>query len=326
MKLINRREQVIKAVKMQSPDYVPLLFINKDRDQSDIIMIDVVEHFGGEKENLSEWGFKWIRRDETMGQPVDAVIEKWDDFDKLSVPDPFDKRRFSRAWPVRDMYGDRYYIASLVLTGFTLMTFIRGFENTLEDLYLGRGKIMELADAVFGFEEDVIKQLPEYGFDAVSFYDDWGTQSGLMISPTLWRDFFKPRYKKQFDLARDNGLDVYFHCCGYFYDLIPDFIDVGVNLFNISQPNLYDIEKLGRDFGGKVCFVCPVSYQTTSITGTREEIDRDVRELVDNLGCYNGGLIGYIEEYNSIGLSDQNYKYCVDAFKKFGQYKGQDQV
>ena len=299
---MNKREQVIKAVKMQGPDYVPLLFINKDRDQSDIIMIDVVEHFGGPKENLSEWGFKWIRRDETMGQPAEAVVKTWDDFDKLTVPDPFDKHRFARVGPVRDEYGDRYYIASLVLTGFTLMTFIRGFENTLEDLHLGRGKIGELADAVFGFEEDVIKLLPGYGFDAVSFYDDWGTQSGLMVSPSLWRDFFKPRYKKQFELARNSGLDVYFHCCGYIYDIIPDFIDIGVNLFNISQPNLYDIKKLGRDFGGKVSFVCPVSYQTTSITGTREEIYRDVRELVDNLGCYNGGLIGYIEEYNSIGL------------------------
>lgn len=317
---MNKREQVIKAVKMQGPDYVPLLFINKDRDQSDIIMIEVVEHFGGIKENLSEWGFKWIRRDETMGQPAEAVVKTWDDFDKFAVPDPFDKQRFSRVGPVRDEYGDRYYIASLVLTGFTLMTFIRGFENTLEDLYLGRGRIGELADAVFGFEEDVIKQLPRYGFDAVSFYDDWGTQSDLMISPMLWRDFFRPRYKKQFDLARNSGLDVYFHCCGYIYDLIGDFIDIGVNLFNISQPNLYDIKKLGRDFGGKVCFVCPVSYQTTSITGTREEIYRDVSELVDNLGCYNGGLIGYIEEYNSIGLSDKNYKYCVDAFKKLGKY------
>ena len=317
---------MIKAVKMQGPDYVPLLFINKDRDQSDIIMIDVVEHFGGVKENLSEWGFKWIRYDETMGQPEQAVVETWDDFYKLDVPDPFDKHRFDQVGPVKDEYGDRYYIGSLVLTGFTLMTFIRGYENTLEDLFHGRGKIADLADTVFGFEEEVIKQLPDYGFDAVSFYDDWGTQSGLMISPALWRDFFKPRYKKQFELARDNGLDVYFHCCGYFYDIIPDLIDIGVNLFNISQPNLYDIEKLGRDFGGDVCFVCPVSYQTTSIKGTREEIYRDVRELVDNLGCYNGGLIGYIEEYNSIGLSDQNYKYCVDAFKEVGQYKKQGQV
>jgi uroporphyrinogen decarboxylase len=79
--------------------------------------------------------------------------------------------------------------------------------------------------------EQVLKavnmQLPDYGFDAVSFYDDWGTQSSLMVSPSLWRDFFKPRYKKQFELVRNSGLDVYFHCCGYIYDIIPDFIELG---------------------------------------------------------------------------------------------------
>ena len=111
-------------------------------------MIDVVEHFGGVKENLSEWGFKWKRYDETMGQPSEPIVKEWGDFDKLDFPDPYDRHRFDQVGPVKDEYGDRYYIGSLVLTGFTLMTFIRGFENTLEDLLLGRGKITDLADDV----------------------------------------------------------------------------------------------------------------------------------------------------------------------------------
>lgn len=83
---------------------------------------------------------------------------------------------------------------------------------------------------------------------------------------------------------------------------------------NISQPNLFDIEALGKEFGGKVCFICPVSYQTTSISGTREEIFRDVQVLKDNLGCFGGGLVGYVEEYSSMGMSAANYQACKDAF------------
>ena len=320
--VMNRVEQVNKAINRNNPDYVPILFFNKDKEQSDIILIDVVSHFMGVKEDLSEWGFEWERNDNTMGQPRENLIKGWNDFSKLEIPDAYDKSRFTQVAAKRKKYGeDKYYLASLVLTGFTIMTFLRGFENTLIDFYENRVEIEKLADKVFGFEEDIIKQLKDNGFNGVAFFDDWGTQTNLIISPKMWREFFKPRYKKQFDLAHKNGLDVYFHCCGNIYDIIPDLIEIGVDMLNLSQPNIFDIEKLGKDYGGKVSFVCPVSYQTTSLSGTKEDIYADVKTLVDNLGCYNGGLIGYVEEYSSIGMPDENYQYCVDAFRELGRYR-----
>lgn len=319
---MGRLDQAKKAVHMQGPDYVPVLFFNKNKEQSEIIMIDVVRHFMGAGEEQSEWGFKWERHDKTVGQPREEVLKDWNELDKLVIPDAFDKDRFAKVMETMEQYGDdRYYLASLVLTGFTIMTFLRGFTNTMEDFYDERENIEKLADIVFGFEENIIKQLKEYGFHVVAFFDDWGTQSNLLISPSLWREFFKPRYKKLFDLAHENGLEVYFHCCGYIYDIIPDFIEIGVDMLNLSQPNLFDIEKIGREFGGKVTFVCPVSYQTTSLSGTKEDIYADVKRLVDNLGCYNGGLIGYVEEYHSIGMSDENYQHCIDAFRELGRYR-----
>lgn len=319
---MNRKEQVKKAIHLHGPAYVPILFFNKDKEQSDIIMIDVVKHYVGPDKDTSEWGFKWERYDETMGQPKEEIIKDWIDFDKLVVPDPYDKERFLKVKETKELYGeDRYYLASLVLSGFTIMAFLRGFANMMEDLYFERDNLEKLADIVFGFEEGIIKQLKDYGFDGVAFFDDWGTQTNLIISPSLWRDLFKPRYEKLFMEAHNNGLDVYFHSCGNIYDIIPDFIEIGVDMLNISQPNLFDIQKLGREFGGKICFVCPVSYQTTSISGTKEEIYNDVKNLVDNFGRFKGGLVGYVEEYHSIGMSDENYQNCVDAFRVYGKYK-----
>jgi uroporphyrinogen decarboxylase len=319
---MDRKQQVKKSLHMLGPDYVPILFFNKDRDQSDIILIDVVRHFMGKNEDTSEWGFKWVRHDDTMGQPTEELIKCWEDFDRLKLPDAYDKARFEQVDEIKKQFGDqRYYIASLVLTGFTIMTFLRGFESTLSDFYEEPEKIEKLANVVFGFEEDIIRQLKDYGFDGVAFYDDWGTQTNLIISPKMWREFFKPRYKKQFDLAHRYGLDVYFHCCGYIYDIIPDLIEIGVDMLNISQPNIFNIEKMGKDFGGKVSFVCPVSYQTTSLTGKKDDIYADVKRLMDHLGSYNGGLIGYVEEYHSIGMSDENYWNCINAFRELGKYK-----
>jgi hypothetical protein len=174
---------------------------------------------------------------------------------------------------------------------------------------------------VFEFETALIPHIKDVGFDGVAFYDDWGTQNNLIISPESWREMFKERYRQQFGLAHELGLDVYFHTCGFAESIIGDLIEVGVDMLNIAQPNLYDIRKLGAVYGGKVCFVCPVSYQTTSITGTREQIFHDVGEFVENLGNFDGGLIGYIEEYSSIGMSAENYQSCQDAFLQLGRYE-----
>lgn len=115
-------------------------------------------------------------------------------------------------------------------------------------------------------------------------------------------------------------MDVFFHSCGAIESVIPDLIEIGVDMLNIGQPNLFNIEELGKKYGGEICFVCPVSYQTTSISGTKEMIENDVKEYMEHLGCFHGGLIGYIEDYKIMGMSEENYQACVHAFEKFGNY------
>ena len=317
---MNTKERVNRAVHMNNPDRVPLILYNKDFEHSDMIVIEVVKHWMGPNKDVSEWGFVWEKHDATMGQPKEELIKSWEDFNSLKIPDPYDRKRFDGVKETMAKYGAKYYVASLALTGFTIMTFQRGFTNTLEDLYLDRENIERLADAVFGFEAEVIKQLKAYGFDAVAFFDDWGTQTNLIVSPALWNDFFKPRYKKQFDLVHQYGMDVYFHCCGQIEAIIPGLIEAGVDILNLSQPNIFDIERLGREFGGQVCFLCPISYQTTSLSGTKDDIFAEAKRLIDNLGCFNGGFIGYVEEYHSIGLTDENYQNCINAFREQGVY------
>jgi len=313
------RERVRRTIRFHGPDRVPILFFNQDKEQSDIILVDVVRHFMGPKRDRSEWGFDWERRDDTMGQPKSVLISDWDALDLLEEPNPYDEGRFDDMNAARGLYGDdKYYCASLALTGFTVMSALRGFSASLEDLCMDRENMERLADVVFGFENAVIARAAENGCDGVAFFDDWGTQETLIISPGLWREFFKPRYRHQFERAHARGLDVYFHCCGFIEEIIPDLIEIGVDMLNLSQPNLYDMEKIGALYRGRVCFVCPISYQTTSITGTRGEIFSEADRLIRNLRTPEGGFIGYVEEYHSIGMSDENYQSCIDAFRELG--------
>ena len=315
-----RRDEVFHAIERSGPAYVPIYFVNRDQDQSDIVAIEVQRHFEGTNRDHSEWGFAWERLDETMGKPKPCLTQDRLEPSSVLTPDPADPMRFRDVPAFADRYADRFRMASLGLSGFTTMWCLRGFDRLMVDIALDPRRVIELADLVYGFEEQLIAALPPAAFDAVAFFDDWGTQSGLVISPQAWRSIFLPRYARQFALVHRLGLKVYFHCCGQIMPIIPDLIECGVDVLNIAQPNLYDIAELGRRFGGQVCFICPVSYQTTSVLGTRTQIHDDVRTLIDNLGRFNGGLIGYVEEYQSIGLSEENYQACVEAFETLGGY------
>jgi len=316
----SRLALVRAAIARRNPARLPILFFNQDREESDIILIDVVRHFQGPGRDRSEWGFAWEHLDRTMGQPRAPVLRDWGALDRLPVPAARDSTRFAAVAETQGAFGERYYLASLVLSGFTIMSFLRGFSELLVDLVERPWEAERLADLVFGFEEEVLRQLPAHGFHGAAFYDDWGTQDSLILSPALWRERFRPRYRRQFELVHSLGLDVYFHTCGCVTDIIPDLIEAGVDMLNLSQPNLFDIEELGRRYAGRVCFVCPVSYQTTAISGTEEDIRREVGRLVRNLGRGGGGLIGYVEEYSSIGMSEANYRACIRAFRELGGY------
>jgi uroporphyrinogen decarboxylase len=309
-----RRDEVLKAIDRRGPSYTPIYYVNGDQSRSDVVAIEVQHHFQGEKRDHSEWGFLWDRLDGTMGQPRSYLLRDELDLRGLAVPGICPARRFRDVPDFAKRFPDRFRMASLGLSGFTTMSCLRGFDRLMVDFGEDPAGVEKLADLVFDFEERLISELPSYRFDAVSFYDDWGTQQGMIISPRLWRSIFKPRYARQFALVRRLGMRVYFHCCGQFMPIIPDLIEAGVDILNVSQPNLYDIPELGRRFGGQVCFCCPVSYQTTSITGTREQIFEDVRLLVENLGRFNGGLLGYIEQYEEIGLTPSNYQSLIDAW------------
>jgi len=320
---MNGKELVRKAVHWQNPERVPLLFACS-LERSDIVNVEVVRHFLGPEKNRSEWGFEWVQIDRSlaMGQPKAALIKTWDDLGRLNIPDPCDPARFDRIREARAAYGDgKYYKANFSLSGFAIMSLLRGFPAMMEDLTTERDKVEALADIVFGFEEQVIGQVREHGYDAVGLADDWGTQQALLISPSMWRDIFKPRYRRQIELAHRCGLDVYLHSCGYIADIVPDLVDIGLDILNPGQPDINGVQDLGRRFGGKVCFACPVSYQTTGISGSRAEVFAQVKEYVNCLGGFGGGLIGIIpEDSKGLGLTEERLDEMVEAFTLYGSY------
>ena len=306
-----RRELVERAIRFRSPERAPVWFFNRDQLLGDILAYGLSLEEG----NRNEWGYEWVRLgDGTMGQPGEPVLPGWDDLATFGVPFLRRAERIKGMADFRKIVDDRYRLASLGISGFTTYTFLRGFENSMVDFALERKKALGLLDRIIAFECSLIRLAAAQGFHGVHLADDWGTQHGLMIEPALWRRVFRPRYARQCALAHRLGMHLWFHCCGNIGEIVGDLHAIGVDVINLSQPNVIDLDAVGARWRGKQCFMVPISYQTVSIRGTPEEIHAEGQRLMKLLGTAAGGFIGYVEEYSSMGMSEQNYQACARAF------------
>ena len=309
---MNKEQLVRRAIEFKFPERVPLLLFNRDQSMGDILIYNMSISEG----NKSEWGYIWeILDDGTMGQPRDEVLPALDAVGTYKTPGINEKIRLRNLDQFKKKGDGHYLLASLGITGFSNYTFLRGFENAMVDFALNTTPACQLLDQIIEFENSVIRLAAHNGFHGVYFGDDWGTQTKLLISPQMWRDIFKRRYQKQFELAKRLGLHVWFHSCGNISAIVSDLYEIGVSVLNISQPNATDISKIGKDMAGKQCFMIPISYQTVSITGTSTDIEREAQFLYGCLASDKGGIIGYVEDYKCMGMSESNYQSCIKAFR-----------
>ena len=320
-KAMNSRKTVVdRSIRFQHPPRIPLWFVNCDQTKGDVM----VYHLSMNKKDagVNEWGYRLeSMNDGTMGHPTMPHLPNWDVGDCYSAPPLRENERMAGLTVYLSQCEDRYRLASLDLSGFTVYTLLRGFENSMMDFLTEPRRFARLMDLIMDFECELTALVARRGFHGIHFADDWGTQDGLMISSALWRKLFKPRYRRQFEQAHRLGLDVWYHCCGNFAEIIDDFHEIGVDVLNISQPNVVNVAPVGNRLRGKQCFLMPISYQTVSITGTVEDIYSEAQRLYDLLGTSSGGFIGYVEEYGCMGMSRENYLACSEAFQRLLSYQ-----
>jgi uroporphyrinogen decarboxylase len=118
---------------------------------------------------------------------------------------------------------------------------------------------------------------------AIFLTDDLGSQNALMMSPAMWRRHFKEHYRRIFAEAHRWGKDVWFHSCGNIAAIIPELIEVGVDILDPLQPGPLNLADVARQFGGKVAFSGGIDDQRLEEYTPREVKDM-VRRTIDTLG------------------------------------------
>lgn len=236
-----------------------------------------------------EFGVVWDRTlDKSLGLPRPVLVSP--ELAGYTFPDPDDPGRYAHLAAFVQDHPDQFRVVKLSHTLFERAWSFRGFQEFLTDLYLYPDFVEELLDRITEFNLRVLDNLRPFAIDAIFFGDDWAQQSGLLLSPDLWRQFFKPRMSQLFDRVHRHGWRVMLHCCGAVEELLPELIEMGLDVFNPFQPEVMDVYRIKREYGKDLTFFGGLSIQRLLPFGTPEEVRQETRRMIAEVGR-DGGYI-----------------------------------
>ena len=249
-----------------------------------------------------EWGITWKNVEyqtqfgighytEIVGHPLvdDQAI------DRYQPPDPNRPELYVEAERVIREYQDEYWIVGVtVTTVFETAWALRGYEKTLMDFALKPDLVERLLDIPFNHHFTAAKNLVQMGVDMIWIGDDVGAQHQMLISPETWRRFLKPRMATFISTLKsmNPALKIAYHSDGYIYPIIPDLIEIGLDVLNPIQPRSVDPEKVKKEFGDKLCFWGSIDEQYTLPFGTPADVEHEVITRLRTLGKDGGLIIG----------------------------------
>jgi uroporphyrinogen decarboxylase len=329
------RERVRRALQLGSPDRAPrdlwalpgiemyrqaelgdvLARFPSDFDGPDVTY-GISEHASGTPNivgtSVDDWGCPFtVLEPGVVGEVKAPPLADWGAFRHFKPPDEIlagaDFGRVNASCAATD----RFVKAGTTIRPWERMQFLRGTENLMMDLAWGVREVYELRDLVHEFFLRELDLWTATDVDGISFMDDWGTQKALLISPTMWREFYKPLYAEYCRRIHAAGKFVFFHSDGHTVDIIPDLIEVGVDALN-TQLFCMDIEEIGRRFRGRITFWGELDRQWILPLGTVEDVRAAVHRVRAALDDGRGGVIAECEW--GIGTPKENIEAVYEAW------------
>ena len=236
--------------------------------------------FGSYEENMPSLG--------AAQSLADVQAHRWPD------PDWWDFKPVRSV--IRDMNRDeRCHVRFRIGAVFEIAWQLRGMENFLSEMAGDPAIPTYMMERITDILVEVTRRLLEEAgddIDMVYFYDDVGSNLSLLISKKMWRTFIRPCHEKLIDVARRRGKQVMYHTDGAVRPLIPDLIEMGVDVLNPIQPGTTGMEPvaLKRDFGARLSFHGGVDIVGLLPKGSPSDVRTAARQLATDLG-QDGGYV-----------------------------------
>jgi len=336
-----KKAEVIKAIERKNPHLVPGWYnwvadetwekyggkLKKllDNYSNDLMLVDydMPESFIEPAPGRDEFYIYYVNKPGVFsGMRKSDFIKNWpklEDFMK-KFPDPYAKGRFDNAKISRSKNPDVYLVGHWWATFFERMIALRGEQDFLTDIYLERRKIEKLGWMICDFFCGIVDGFARSGMDGIFFSDDLGFSQSLIFRPEIFRTLFKPWYKKLFERIISHNMHVMMHSCGLIWEIIPDLIECGLQVFHF-QPSILDIQKLVKEFGRDLTFFGGIDIQKFLINSSVQEIDSGIKKIYQTLDHDGGGFIAGPSNSIMPDTPFENIEAMLVSMKKYGDRK-----
>jgi uroporphyrinogen decarboxylase len=348
------RERVLMTIQHEEPDRVPLYVEytpeakqkvlthlgREEKNPPEALLAGLLGHdllsfqigpvtgfySNDEPEYYDEWGIKWKWVQNPAGSRYTEIavhpLAEINDPNDFEIPDFSNEERYASCRELVSIYAKEYcIIGSIVCTLFELSWYLRGMTKVLEDMCLNKDFMHAYLDKLLTWAIEAGTRLVKIGVDIIYIGDDFGGQSNMLISPDMFREFFKPRYAKLYSLLKEKNpnIKIAHHSCGYIYPIMKDFVDIGLNIINPIQPTTMDPAKIKKEFGDHLTLWGTVDEQQILPFGTVSEVVNEVKLRLKTVAPGGGFILAPAHNVQS-DTSIDNIMAIYEAVNAYGSY------
>ena len=334
--MMTNRERVVAAIRHESPDHTPhnvfftAQMLKKMVDHTG--KIDYADTIGnhirkatlrkplapvaGKPEHFTdEFGVEWDLSgvDKDIGAVAEYPLcsaEELASYEPPAADEAFIRTSCENLMRIK---GGNFAFASVGFALFERAWSLCGMEDLLCYMLTDPDAVEALFKKLTRYNIAKTRIALEYDFDGVIFGDDWGRQRGLIMGAPLWRKLIKPHVAAMYAEVRAGGKYIAQHSCGDNSEIIDDLIDIGLNVYQTFQPEIYDIRAFKQKYAGRLAVWGGISTQTQLPFRTPDEIYDITRETIGVLG-EGGGYIAAPTHDAPGDIPPENIEAMVRAF------------
>jgi len=282
-----------------------------------------------DRDYVDEWGIEWkvVSYNTRFGKGSYTEISGNPLQDDISLktyipPDPKIESRYDGCKKTIQCYHNQYAtMGVIVCTIFESAWALRGLNKLMIDLIENEETANKILDIPFNYHLYAARRMAELGVDLIWTGDDIGSQTSMIMSPGLWRKYFKPRMARLYsELKRiKSDLKIAYHSDGYIIPIIDDLVEIGLDILNPIQPKCMNPYNLKKRYGKNLSLWGTIDIQETLPFGTKEQVIAETKERISILGPGGGFIISpthHIQNDTSI----ENFFAFWDSAEKFGKY------
>ena len=213
-----------------------------------------------------------------------------------------------------------------IITGtggiFEEVSFAMGFETLALSLYDEPklvAKVFDKVGEILTEITDIAAEACEDALGALWLSDDIAYTEGTFFSPSVYRKYLFPWYKRFGEICRKYEVPFLFHSDGKLWGVLDDLIECGVNAIHPIEPKAMDIREVKERYGDRLCILGGLNLDYPLSRGTPQEVEEEVKRLIKEIapgGGYCLGSSNSIPEYVPL----ENYKAMLESGLKYGRY------